>query len=98
MLNPIAGFDWDDGNRLKCQKHDVTIAEIEAVLQGTLWVFPDVAHSTAETRYLGIGRTEAGRYVFIAYTLRSTGDTTRIRPVSARFMHEKEIKHFEAQI
>jgi len=27
-----AGFDWDDGNREKCRKHGMTLAEIEHVL------------------------------------------------------------------
>jgi uncharacterized DUF497 family protein len=30
MTSKLAGFDWDDGNRTKCQKHGVTIAEIES--------------------------------------------------------------------
>jgi len=98
MPDVISGFDWDDGNRLKCQKHGLTIADIEAVFDGTVWVFPAAARAVAETRYLGIGRTEGGRYVFIAYTLRLVGDATLIRPISARFMHAKEVKHFEAQV
>ena len=27
----VQGFDWDGGNRAKCQKHGVSIAEIEAL-------------------------------------------------------------------
>lgn len=98
MPNPTAGFDWDDGNRVKCQEHGVTIEEIEAVFHGTLWVFPDIEHSSAETRYVGIGRTDAGRHVFVAYTFRLRDDAPLIRPISARFMHAKEVRHFEAQI
>ena len=30
-----ANFDWDDGNREKCQKHGVSVTEIEAFLSGT---------------------------------------------------------------
>jgi hypothetical protein len=30
-LPAIRGFDWDDGNRDKCQKHGMSIGEIEAV-------------------------------------------------------------------
>jgi uncharacterized DUF497 family protein len=29
------GFDWDSGNRAKCQKHGVSIAEIESLFLGT---------------------------------------------------------------
>ena len=39
MPNLIAGFDWDDGNRLKCQEHGVAIAGIESVFHGTIWIF-----------------------------------------------------------
>jgi uncharacterized protein len=98
MPDLISGFDWDNGNRLKCQKHGLTIAEIEAMFAGTMWVFPAAAHTAAETRYLGVGRTEGGRYVFVAYTLRLMGEARLIRPISARFMHAKEVKHFEAQV
>jgi len=32
MMNlEVGGFDWDDGNRTKCQRHGVAIAEIEAL-------------------------------------------------------------------
>jgi hypothetical protein len=31
MTLQVSGFDWDDGNRAKCQKHGVSIAEIEAL-------------------------------------------------------------------
>jgi predicted DNA binding CopG/RHH family protein len=32
MVLEVAGFDWDDANRDKCVKHDVTIEEIERLL------------------------------------------------------------------
>lgn len=60
-------------------------------------MFPDPAHSATETRYLGIGLTASGRYVLVAFTYRETEKQQFIRPVSARFMHAKEIKHYEAQ-
>ena len=98
MSDVLDGFDWDDGNRQRCRKHGLTELQIEAVLRGPLRTFPDVEHSAAETRYLGIGCTEAGRHVLIAYTLRLVGGRRLIRPISARYMHAKEVKHHEAQI
>lgn len=94
----VAEFDWDDGNRDKCQKHGVSMAEIEVVFQGRLHVFPDAGHSQAEIRYLGIGQTTAGRHVFIAFTVRNQGAKRLIRPISARYMHAKEVHHYETQI
>ena len=31
MCGKLSGFDWDDGNIQKCQKHKVSIEEIEAL-------------------------------------------------------------------
>jgi uncharacterized DUF497 family protein len=98
MIEAVDGFNWDDGNREKCLKHGVTVEEIESAFQGgTLRVFPDPAHSTSETRYLGIGLCASGRHVLVAYTYRELEKRRFIRPISARFMHAKEIKHYEAQ-
>lgn len=30
-MEKIAGFNWDNGNSEKCQKHGVSIEEIEAL-------------------------------------------------------------------
>ncbi len=98
MTEAVAGFDWNDGNRDKCLKHGVTVEEIESVFRrGSLRVFPDPAHSANETRYLGIGLSTSGRYVLVAFTYRVIEKQRFIRPISARFMHAKEIKHYEAQ-
>ncbi len=98
MTETVAGFNWDDGNREKCLKHGITVEEIESAFRGgTLRVFPDPAHSTSETRYLGIGLSVAGRHMLVAYTYREIEQQRFIRPISARFMHAKEIKHYEAQ-
>ncbi len=35
------GFDWDSGNRDKCQKHGVSIAEIEGLFAKPVLVLPD---------------------------------------------------------
>ena len=35
------GFDWDDGNREKCQRHGVSIAEIEHALSAIRFVVDD---------------------------------------------------------
>jgi uncharacterized DUF497 family protein len=94
----VARFEWDTGNYGKCAKHGVSREDVEAVLRGRLSIFPDFEHSTRETRFLGIGRTAHGRHVFVAFTLRpGPGDSVAIRPISARFMHRREILHYEAQ-
>lgn len=98
MSELIAGFNWDEGNLPKCQRHGVTVGEIEAVFQGPMRVLPDPAHSAAETRYLGIGRSTSGRHLLVAFTYREMDEQRLVRPISARFMHAKEVSHYEAQI
>ena len=59
--------------------------------------FPDLKHATAETRFIGIGKANNGRHVFVAFTLREGDDGVLIRPISARDMHKKEIEHYEKE-
>jgi len=92
----VSGFDWDDGNRVKCQSHGLTLGEVEAVFRSRPLVTPDIAHSLRETRFIAVGRpSPAGRPVFVAFTMRQVGGETLIRPISARFMHAKEIAQYE---
>lgn len=97
MLEPANGFDWDTGNVAKCRKHGVALEEIEALFRGEFDVFPDMAHSSTETRFFGIGRAPTGRYLFVAFALRTKENQRLIRPISARFMHSKEVKYYEAE-
>jgi uncharacterized DUF497 family protein len=90
-----SGFDWDEGNRRKCQKHGVSIAEIESLFDGPVVILPDTGHSEAERRFRAIGKTSVGRAVFVVFTQREPGEKMRIRPISARYMHRKEISNYE---
>jgi len=96
-MEALAGFDWDDANLSKFQKHGVPIAEIEAVFEGRFRVAPDTKHSATEDRFIAIGRTETGRPLFVAFTIRVKGRGRFVRPISARYMHAKEIQNYEAQ-
>ena len=86
------GFEWDEGNWEKCQKHGVSLLEIEQALSVIRFVvddpFPD------EKRYRTVGRTAAGRYVFAAFMLRGS----KLRPISARYMHEREVARYEKEM
>ena len=94
----IAGFDWDHANRTKCQKHGVPVATIEAVFAGEVAVLPDPSHSQREERFHAIGTTAGGRGVFVVFTLRQRNGATLIRPISARYMHRKEVAYYEKEI
>lgn len=91
----FAGFDWDDGNREKCQKHGVALSEIEAMFGRAVAIKPDLAHSTAETRLFGIGQGSDRRHIFVAFTIRTHAGIHYLRPISARYMHRKEVKYYE---
>jgi len=96
MSYDVAGFEWDNGNWPKCGKHGVSQSEIEALFREGCDVYPDAAHSQAEERMLAIGKV-GKRFLLVAFTLREREGETRIRPISARYMHRKEIDHYERQ-
>ncbi len=76
------GFDWDEGNLRKNEKHGVTKAEVEqAFLNKPLIVASDVKHSQQEPRFHALGRTDANRCLLITFTERKDG--ALIRPISA---------------
>ena len=89
----FSGFDWDDGNWPKCSKHGLTKGEIEDIFQFSPSVMPDPYPN--EPRMRAIGKTRGGRYVFLVFMFRQAQGKTLIRPISARFMHRKEIEHYE---
>ena len=91
------GFDWDQGNRAKCEKHGLSTSIIEGLFTRPLAILPDAGHSQRERRFRAIGRTDKGRGVFIVFTFRREGDEMLIRPISARYMHRKEIDAYEKE-
>lgn len=93
----VRGFDWDKGNWEKCQKHGVSILEIEDLFTRGPRIAPDPRHSADEDRLIAVGRTNAGRPLFVAFTLRTKNKRRLIRPVAARFMHAKEIAAYEKE-
>ena len=91
----FVGFDWDEGNWPKCGKHGVSREEVEAVLLSTPAVMPDP--HTDEPRMRAIGKTSEGRYVFLVFILREQSGSALLRHISARYMHQKEVDHYERQ-
>ena len=91
----FSGFEWDDGKWPKCGKHGVTREEIEHLFASAR-VAPDLLHSEQETRYIAVGRNQSGRAMFVAFAIKQAqGGLHLIRPISARFMHEKEVQRYE---
>jgi uncharacterized DUF497 family protein len=93
----FSGFDWDRGNHDKCRKHGVSIREIESLFGGVVMVSPDPAHSEKEERFKAFGTTARGRKMLVVFTLRQKDGETFLRPISARYMHQKEVAHYEKE-
>lgn len=94
---PYTGFDWDDGNARKNEKHGVTKAEVEQVFLNTpLLVADDAKHSHREPRFHALGRTDLDRRLHVTFTERAS--RTLIRPISARDMSRKERAIYEQAV
>ena len=90
----ITGFNWDDGNARKNDKHGVSMAEAEQVFfNAPLLLLEDSAHSQQEPRLHALGKTDEGRALHMTFTLRQSN--TLIRVISARNMHKKERAIYE---
>ena len=96
VLEHIVGFEWDQGNARKNEKHGVSQSESEQVFfDPQLLMVADASHSVREPRYHALGMTFAGRHLHITFTLRNR--MMRIRIISARPMHRKERRFYEQQ-
>ena len=90
------GFDWDEGNSNKnWHLHEVTDGECEDVFFNLpLIIASDKKHSDNESRLFALGRTDADRWLFIAFTIRNK----LIRVISARDMTKREERIYAEKI
>jgi uncharacterized protein len=96
MKTKYDGFQWDEGNIAHCAKHGVPRDEIEHVLANMTFTIPDP--NPLEPRLRTAGKTIEGRHVFVVFMFREFEDERWIRPISARYMHMKEVKAYERHI
>lgn len=94
ILRSCAGFEWDEGNATKnWDRHDVSQTECEQTFFNyPLLVRRDSRHSAAEPRYYALGCTDAGRLLFVVFTVREK----LIRVISARDMTPQEARRYES--
>ena len=87
-LDYCVGFDWDDENIDKnWYKHHVAWWEGEEVFfNRPRPIFEDSRHSAREKRLYMLGQTNAGRWLFVSFTIRNDF----IRPISFRDMNTGE--------
>ncbi|OGQ05247.1 MAG: hypothetical protein A2W61_04310 [Deltaproteobacteria bacterium RIFCSPLOWO2_01_44_7] len=87
----LSGFEWDEGNLKKIlERIDPHI--VEMAFLGEPWVALSQKFSKGEPRWFLINQVE-NRHVFVVFTIRGN----KIRVVSARRMHSKEVKHYEKE-
>ena len=92
----VDAFDWDSGNSFKNEaKHGISRETVEAFFGRNVRVAPDPKHSKTEDRFLAIGRSPGERPVIVAFTVRTARGLKLIRPISARFMHAREIAKYD---
>jgi hypothetical protein len=91
------GSTGTPGTDKKCTRHGVSLHAIEALFQRPIAMFRDRDHSRVEERFKAIGKTDTGRRVLIVFALRERIGGTFIRPISARYMHAKEVAHYEEE-
>ena len=93
-LSQVIGFDRDDGNARKNERHRVTAAEAEQVFFNVpLLLLDDSRHSDSEVRYRALGKTAAARRLHLSFALRS--EAKLIRVISARDMSRNEKAIYE---
>ncbi len=94
-MDYLIGFDWDEGNKQKnWEKHQVDYTECEQVFfNKPLLISDDTKHSSQEKRYFALGRSDAGRTLFLVFTTRNN----KIRVISAREQSKKERQVYEQQ-
>ena len=93
IKSKVIEFEWDKWNLDKSYfKHGVTPKETEEVFidEGSV-IVPDAKHSQDEKRFIIVGKTSDKINLFIAFVLRDK----KVRVISARKMHRKEVLKYE---
>ena len=78
-------FEWDEQKAQANQrKHDISFEEACTVFDDPLSInFDDPDHSTEENRYIIIGLSNQGRFLFVSHTDRNN----KIRLISANLLN-----------
>ena len=96
ILENCEGFEWDEGNSNKnWYLHGVTDKESEEIFSNIpIIVAEDRGHSGREKRDQALGRTDSGRRLFVAFTVRNL----LVRIITARDMNNREDRRYEEEI
>lgn len=93
VLSAVLEFNWDEGNSSKSWiKHKVSKEEQEqAFFVKEKIIVEDKKHSELEARFLLYSKTNKGKKIIIAFTIRTLEQQQKIRPISARGMNKREL-------
>ncbi|MEN8253825.1 MAG: BrnT family toxin [Patescibacteria group bacterium] len=93
LFENVKGFDWDDGNIKKNKiKHKVDIKEAERIFfNKPLIIIEDEGHSQKEKRHIAFGKTDKGRLLIAAFTIRDS----RFRIISVRDQNKRERRYYD---
>ncbi len=86
----ISGFDWDAGNIHKVSSRVPLEIVEEAFFRDPLVAFDSEHSSRKEKRYLLIC-LKFKKPVFLVFTMRNN----KVRVLTARYMHKREVKKYE---
>jgi uncharacterized DUF497 family protein len=92
QLLELTDFDWDAGNKAKVLKR-MPFEVAESAFVGEPVIFHDDKHSQGEPRWF-LMNTVNQRAVALVFTVRDD----KIRIVSARYMHKKEVHKYGKKI
>jgi uncharacterized DUF497 family protein len=71
------------------------LSEIEFVLSHPVAIYPSPA--VKEKRNFAIGKKQQRTIRFCGFTIRQVHGQERLRAISARYMHRKEIERYEEE-
>lgn len=87
FLPDIEGFQWDEGNASKnWTRHRVSQTEAEQVFLNRPLIVVGAPFEKGEARQFAFGRTEAGRFLTVVFTVRGS----LLRVISVRPMSRRE--------
>ena len=89
-LSRTDGFEWDMANVQKVSRR-VDLQIVEAAFNEQPLFLPDEKHSTEDEQRYQLVSINVPRPIFVIFTLRQS----KIRVISARYMHHQEVKKYE---
>jgi uncharacterized DUF497 family protein len=93
----IVDYDWNDSNREKLKKHGIGAFDIEDFFAScNPFIYADLSHSSVESRFIAFDLYK-NRNMYVVFTFRAMDGLLKIRVISARYAHSKEIGKFYAK-